>query len=132
MIAAGSLASISATGIECGTISEYTLASRTRRAISWAYWAPKSTTRTGRGDVMGGSLPTGVRQPVFRVVGLHPLLVQPVGEPAGRVLHHPDVHHLGRGDTDRQRRTGAERVDDAEPRRGHGEAEVGGGPAGDR
>src|ERR1700726_2803385 len=29
-----------------GTISEYTRASRTRRAISWAYWAPKSTTRT--------------------------------------------------------------------------------------
>src|SRR5262245_11391448 len=24
------------------------LASRTRRAMSWAYWAPKSTTRTGR------------------------------------------------------------------------------------
>jgi hypothetical protein len=30
--------------------SEYTLASRTRRAISCAYCAPKSTTKTGRGD----------------------------------------------------------------------------------
>ena len=40
MIAAGSLASMSFTLIVCGTISEYTLASRTRRAISWAYWAP--------------------------------------------------------------------------------------------
>ena len=29
-----------------GTISEYTASSRTRRAISWAYWAPKSTTST--------------------------------------------------------------------------------------
>src|SRR5918998_1597000 len=29
-----------------GTISLKTCASRTRRAISWAYWAPKSTTRT--------------------------------------------------------------------------------------
>ena len=29
-----------------GTISEYTCASRTRRAINWAYWAPKSTTKT--------------------------------------------------------------------------------------
>src|SRR6187200_3191288 len=29
-----------------GTISEYTESSRTRRAMSWAYWAPKSTTRT--------------------------------------------------------------------------------------
>src|SRR6185312_5750174 len=47
MIAFGSRASISSTGIECGTISEYTPASRTRRAISCAYCAPKSTTRTG-------------------------------------------------------------------------------------
>src|SRR5690625_6295811 len=49
MIAAGSLASMSATGMVCGTIREYTCASRTRRAISCAYCAPKSTTRTGRG-----------------------------------------------------------------------------------
>src|SRR5450830_763215 len=47
MIAAGSFASIRSTDHVCGTISEYTLASRTRRAISWAYCAPKSTTRTG-------------------------------------------------------------------------------------
>ena len=46
MIAFGLRASISATGIVCGTISEYTWHSRTRRAISCAYWAPKSTTRT--------------------------------------------------------------------------------------
>jgi len=31
-----------------GTISLKTLASRTRRAINWAYWAPKSTTSTPR------------------------------------------------------------------------------------
>src|SRR5579863_4275398 len=31
---------------ECGTISEWTCASRIRRAINWAYCAPKSTTRT--------------------------------------------------------------------------------------
>src|SRR6478735_3711292 len=60
MIAAGFLASISATGIECGTISEYTFASRTRRAINCAYWAPKSTTSTGRGVVTGQ--PYGGRQ----------------------------------------------------------------------
>src|SRR4051794_16232305 len=30
------------------TISEYTRASRTRRAISWLYWPPKSSTSTGR------------------------------------------------------------------------------------
>ncbi len=48
MIAAGSFASRSVTEAVCGTISEYTFASRTRRAMSCAYWAPKSTTRTGR------------------------------------------------------------------------------------
>ncbi len=32
-----------------GTISLYTRASRTRRAMSWAYCAPKSTTRTVSG-----------------------------------------------------------------------------------
>src|SRR4051794_27892755 len=46
MIALGLRAAISATEAVCGTTSEYTHASRTRRAISWAYWAPKSTTRT--------------------------------------------------------------------------------------
>ena len=44
--AAGLRATISSTGVSPGTISENTWASRTRRAISWAYWAPKSTTRT--------------------------------------------------------------------------------------
>lgn len=49
MIAFGLLASISATGMVDGTISLYTRASRTRRAMSWAYCAPKSTTRTTSG-----------------------------------------------------------------------------------
>ncbi len=39
-MAAGSLASISETGIVHGTTSLYTFASRTRRAMSWAYCAP--------------------------------------------------------------------------------------------
>src|SRR6266700_1911563 len=46
MIPFGRRASISFKGIVRGTISEYTCASRTRRAISCAYCAPKSTTRT--------------------------------------------------------------------------------------
>src|SRR3984893_14527303 len=46
MIPFGRRASISSKGIVRGTISEYTCASRTRRAISCAYCAPKSTTRT--------------------------------------------------------------------------------------
>src|SRR5947208_16640264 len=45
----GLRASISATGMSRGTISLYTCASRTRLAISCAYWAPKSTTRTRSG-----------------------------------------------------------------------------------
>ena len=36
----------SAAVMRLGTISEYTASSRTRRAMSWAYWAPKSTTST--------------------------------------------------------------------------------------
>src|SRR6478735_11019924 len=47
-MACGSLALMSSTVAVCGTTSENTRASRTRRAISWAYCAPKSTTRTGR------------------------------------------------------------------------------------
>src|SRR6478735_4320938 len=43
----GRLAAISAAVTVWGTISEYTLASRTRRAINCAYCAPKSTTSTG-------------------------------------------------------------------------------------
>src|SRR6266571_7432111 len=46
MIAFGLRARISARGIVDGTICECTWHSRTRRAISCAYWAPKSTTRT--------------------------------------------------------------------------------------
>src|SRR5262245_33793286 len=46
MMPFGRRASISDSGIVRGTISEYTCASRTRRAISCAYCAPKSTTRT--------------------------------------------------------------------------------------
>src|ERR1700758_4610082 len=39
--------------------SEYTRASRTRRAINCAYWAPKSTTRTGRAGACGAVFVAG-------------------------------------------------------------------------
>src|SRR5207237_3552042 len=43
--------------MEAGTISERTRHSRTRRAMSWAYWAPKSTTRTvSKSDMESGPL----------------------------------------------------------------------------
>src|SRR5512144_18219 len=44
--AAGGSAASSAAVTRCGTISLYTFNSRTRRAMSWAYCAPKSTTST--------------------------------------------------------------------------------------
>ena len=53
--AAGRRAATSAAVMRLGTISEYTASSRTRRAISWAYWAPKSTTSTACSCVGGGS-----------------------------------------------------------------------------
>src|SRR5689334_18001017 len=51
--------------IVCGTSSEYTRASRTRRAISCAYCPPRSTTSTGRSSGRGsGSRTTSA--PVIR------------------------------------------------------------------
>lgn len=47
-MAAGSRAEISSDVEVPAMISEYRPASRTRRAINWAYWAPKSRTTTGR------------------------------------------------------------------------------------
>src|SRR5689334_17860328 len=52
MMPAGRFDASSLAPRSCATISEYTCASRTRRAMSWAYCAPRSTTRTGRGSVM--------------------------------------------------------------------------------
>src|SRR5580765_6988659 len=46
--AAGLRATTSAGETRCETSSEYTRATRTRRAISCEYWPPRSTTRTGR------------------------------------------------------------------------------------
>src|SRR5688572_12176993 len=66
MIPLGLRASISDTGMVCGTISEYTCASRTRRAISCAYCAPKSTTRTVSNDSVMTSYPV-----VGRFLGDH-------------------------------------------------------------
>ena len=53
--AAGRRSLTSAAVMRLGTISEYTSSSRTRRAMSWAYCAPKSTTSTASG-VLGGTV----------------------------------------------------------------------------
>src|SRR4029078_10576615 len=57
MMPAGRLAASSLAVRSWATISEYTCASRTRRAISCAYCAPRSTTRTGRGSEATGLVP---------------------------------------------------------------------------
>src|SRR5215470_4645408 len=99
MMAFGRRASISAVRIVCGTISEYTWHSRTRRAISCAYWAPKSTTRTVSG-VSATRPPSSAgerTEPPFRkspgrasLVGLLAWLLPPVRGDAGRLAHpHP-------------------------------------------
>src|SRR3954452_22807301 len=46
--ATGFLLRISSAVARCDTSSEYTRASRTRRAISWEYCPPRSSTSTGR------------------------------------------------------------------------------------
>src|SRR5579859_4601412 len=55
MIAAGFLSRMAASGVVAGMISEYTWHSRTRRAMSCAYCAPKSITSTGPGDSIAGT-----------------------------------------------------------------------------
>src|SRR3954463_16113299 len=55
MIACGLRARIASGEIVWPTSSEYTRHSRTRRAISCAYWPPKSRTSTGRSSATGNS-----------------------------------------------------------------------------
>ena len=46
MMPMGSMARNSARGVVQGLTSQYTWHSRTRRAMSWLYWPPKSSTMT--------------------------------------------------------------------------------------
>src|SRR5918994_1003996 len=142
MSAAGSFASISATAMECGTTSLKQLASRTRRAMSWAYWAPKSTTRTGRSARRIGSPPStttwssasacgvpdsglgasltrprllaGARQPALDLTGDPPL--HPERE-EGHATGQHDEHHLRQGpahlEAQQRRRDEVDEVDEA-------------------
>src|SRR3954463_4566008 len=76
MIAFGRLASMSANGMVDGTISENTRHSRTRRAISCAYCAPKSTTRTV-------SKPSGLLVTMRRAYRANPAeAARPAGQPS--------------------------------------------------
>src|SRR2546429_7960751 len=57
IMALGAKAAISWSGMLYGRISQYTPASRTRRAISWVTWEPKST--ISKRSAMGGYKRTG-------------------------------------------------------------------------
>src|SRR3954451_17783467 len=59
MIAWGFRARIASGEIVWPTSSEYTRHSRTRRAISCAYWPPKSRTSTGRSSATGSGTTFG-------------------------------------------------------------------------
>src|ERR671923_1174446 len=59
MSAAGLRAATWAAESRWPTSSEYTRASRTRRAISWLYCPPRSTTRTGRSSGVASGVGSG-------------------------------------------------------------------------
>src|ERR687892_2277397 len=70
--AAGLRCAISSAERRCPTSSEYTRASRTRRAMSWLYWPPRSTTNTGRSSggasVVGSATTSAISAAVVRRV----------------------------------------------------------------
>src|SRR4051794_7737707 len=70
--ATGFRARMSSTAARWETSSEYTRASRTRRAISCEYWPPRSTTRTGRSSALSSGRGAGNSRtsaaPVIRCV----------------------------------------------------------------
>src|SRR5688572_24251951 len=63
MSASGRLACTAAGVMRWLTTSEYTRHSRTRRAISWEYCPPRSTTRTGRSSGFGSGVGSGTTSP---------------------------------------------------------------------
>src|SRR5437660_11058788 len=70
MTALGRRARICAVGMLDGTISECTWHSLTRRAMSCAYWAPKSTTRTVSCSGTGCTMPPSPHSPHGALAGL--------------------------------------------------------------
>src|SRR5256886_392940 len=73
--------------IVCGTSSEYTRASRTRRAISCAYWPPRSTTRTGRSSAGASATRSATTSPtaiVRRVLRDRDVVGMALAEPGAR------------------------------------------------
>src|SRR5215210_3120709 len=108
MMPAGRLARISAIGASCATISEYTWHSRTRRAMSCAYCAPRSTTRTGRGR-------SGVTPSVPHAHALRALVALALGldRRGDHELGLLELLHVGVARRGHRRREGPEQVERA-------------------
>src|SRR5438477_956198 len=126
----GRLARISCGVASKGTISEYTWHSRTRRAMSCAYCAPKSRTRTGRATSAKLGHPHALGPLVGLALGLDGrrdhelrLLELPDVRVAGRCHGHPEAPEqvqravvlVGRADQDLLERPGLLRRDARAP-----------------
>src|SRR6476660_8202766 len=83
----------SSTDERCETISEYTRASRTRRAISCEYWPPRSTTSTGRssGEISGCSGTTSAATVIRRVLRDRDVVRMRLAQPCARDAHEPRI-----------------------------------------
>src|SRR5215208_606212 len=95
----------------CGTSSEYTRHSRTRRAISCEYWPPRAITRTGRSSGRAtGSWTTSAADPVIRrLLRDRHVVRMGLAEPSAGNAHEARVLELG----DRRRPAVAHRLADA-------------------
>src|SRR5438067_324713 len=87
MIAAGLRARISAAEARCETSSEYTRASRTRRAISCEYCPPRSSTSTGRSSGSACNWTTSAAAVIRRVLRDRDVVRMRLAQPRTRDAH---------------------------------------------
>src|SRR5438067_6184172 len=87
MIAAGLRARISAAEARCETSSEYTRASRTRRAISCEYCPPRSSTSTGRSSGSACNWTTSAAAVIRRVLRDRDVVRVRLAQPRTRDAH---------------------------------------------
>src|SRR4051794_25580786 len=95
MIACGLRARIASGEIVCPTSSEYTRHSRTRRAISCAYWPPKSRTSTGRSSFIGSGTTFGSAAIVRRFLRDRHVVRVRLAQPGAGDADELRVLHLG-------------------------------------
>src|SRR5437868_793344 len=78
----------------CGTSSEKTRHSRTRRAISCEYCPPRSTTSTGRSSGAGSSITCALAAIVGRLLRDRHVVRVRLAQPGRRDPHEPRALHL--------------------------------------